>query len=671
MRNTYHINHNQKYPRGVRQRRLAGGRTMLSVECADDTGVMEAVWWNAPWVREKLERHAGEPLLVFGKVKRFRGAVQMDNPQFEAAGGDAAESLNLGRIGPIYPCTGTLTQTVWRKAMAAALDGAAGQLAERYPADYLARRGLPGLGDAVRAMHFPPDRAARDRARGRLAWDEALLMQLAVLAARRHRLADRPGRSFAMTPELDARIRRLFPFRLTAAQNRAVDEIAADMRAPTPMHRLLQGDVGSGKTAVALYAMLAAVANRTQAVVMAPTGLLARQHDATIRRFLENSPSARVEVALLAGGQKDRERRAVLERLKHGAVDILCATHAAVQDRVAFRDLGLVVIDEQHKFGVRQRAALLDKGVRPDTLVMTATPIPRSLALTVYGDLDVSVIGELPPGRQGVRTTIAPRAREDDVWRFVRAELGRGRQAFVVSPRLEPSDEDPENDAEGAGGAKGGGLFAAPGAGGGGPRIQSAVDAYEDLRRRGLAGYRLGLMHGKMKRPDQEALMEEVRACRLDALVSTVVIEVGVDVPNASVMVVLHAERFGLAQLHQLRGRVGRGVEEGHFVLMSDSRGEEALRRLGVLAQTSDGFKIAEADLRIRGPGQFFGVRQHGLAEMKLLDLAEDMDLLVDARDEAKRLLDRDPGLEAPSHAALRRALVGLYGEDWTRAATG
>ncbi len=612
------------------ERKPRGGRlrSVVTALVTDDTAPMEVVWFNSPWVLDQFE---GQALLLFGKVKREHGRARMEHPQYELLQGDPLGSaLHIGRIVPVYPCTGKLTQKVWRRIMTNAIDVALPLVTDSLPAEFRAAHALPPLTEAVRQMHFPDSPETREAAFRRLCYDECLLLQLAVGQRRRRDWDAHAGRAFAITPALDQRIRRLLPFTLTRAQERCVEEIAADMGKPLPMHRLLQGDVGSGKTVVALYAMLAAVAGGAQVCIMAPTGLLARQHLRTTESFLSRSRHSRVRVALLVGGMNARETTAIRTELAAGAIDILVATHAAVENNVTFKDLGLVVIDEQHKFGVRQRTRLAEKGVRPDVLVMTATPIPRSLALTVYGDLDVSVIDELPPGRKNVRTSAPPKAGQAKAWGFVREQLDKGRQAYIVSPLVEESGE---------------------------LGVTSASEAFETLKAGTLADYHLGLLHGRMKRDEQARIMDEFRAGRIDALVSTVVIEVGVDIPNATVMVVLHAERFGLAQLHQLRGRIGRGAEQGHFIMLSEARTEEARRRLLVLTSSSNGFEIAEEDLKLRGPGQFLGAKQHGMPELKLVDLVRDFDMIKLARIDAEAILRRDPHLSGPDHRVLNAAL--------------
>ncbi len=635
----------------VKEKRPRRGRIRSVVTAAleDETGTMTAVWFNSPWVADKL---ASGEVILFGKTRLEGGELRMDHPQIEPQHGRAApgtpvaaaSGLNVGRIVPVYPGTGRLTQPIWRRVMQTALDTALQEVEELYPDRFRTERSLVDRRTAIRDMHFPPDEDARARAHARLLYDECLFMQTAILLTRHHARADHPGRTFRVSPELDGRIRRLFPFRMTAAQDRAVGEIVRDMEASLPMHRLLQGDVGSGKTAVALYAMLAAVACGAQVVLMAPTGLLARQHHETLAAFLARSEETRVRTGLLLGGMPARQRQKLQAELAGGACDICIATHAAVTADTTFRDLGLVVIDEQHKFGVHQRAALVSKGIRPDTLVMTATPIPRSLALTVYGDLDVSVIDELPPGRKEVTTRVIPMRDADEAWTFLRREVSRGRQAFIVSPLLAESEA---------------------------LEVTSATEAFEQLSEGPLRGLRLALMHGAMSREEQRVVMDAFRGGEVDVLVSTVVIEVGVDVPNATAMVLLHAERFGLAQMHQLRGRIGRGGEAGHVLLLHEARTPVAEERLAILAATTDGFKIAEEDLRLRGPGEFLGTRQHGLPELKLVDIVRDIATIRQARDDAGRLLRADPALSQPSHQPLRRELQRMLGDRWTEVGVG
>ncbi|MDR2391589.1 MAG: ATP-dependent DNA helicase RecG [Planctomycetota bacterium] len=632
--------------RSIPRRGGKGGRLKITTaELSDDSGkFLEVSWFNQPWLKGKMLRRR---MLVHGKG-HWRGArLVMDHPLYQIVPEEDAQAREavggFARVVPIYPCAGGLTQSIWRTIMTRTVELYLSGLEEPLPVEMVARLDLPGIGEAIRNLHFPGDAAAWRRARLRLAWDECLFFHLTLLAARRHALLDLPGRQFRIGPELDNRIRRLFPFRLTPGQDRAIREITRDMESPLPMQRLLQGDVGCGKTAVAAYALLAAVANRAQACIMAPTSLLARQHFDTFERILANSSNARVRMNILTGGMPAAERALVVERLANGGIDIVCATHSAIGGSVAFRDLGLVVIDEQHKFGVRQRYDLVRKGVRPDTLIMTATPIPRSLALSVYGDLDLSVIDTLPPGRKPVRTLLFPQSRREQAWEAVRNELRRGRQAFVVCPLVGEGEERLD--------------------------VKSAEAVLEGAAKGKLAGFRLAQLNGRMARGEQERIMDDFRSGRIDALVSTIVVEVGVDVPNATVILVEQAERFGLAQLHQLRGRVGRGTEPGICILLSDAREGEAGARLAALLAHADGFAIAEADLAIRGPGEFVGARQHGWSGLRLVDPARDIDLLREAREEALRLLEVDPDLVRREHLFLRRELVRRYGKLWDRAA--
>ncbi len=584
---------------------------ILNARIYDGSGYADAAWFNTPWIKDQIK---GKTLIVYGKFQREGRALKISHPQFEIVPEDGIftkELLSVGRMVPLYPCKGKLSQTIWRKVMDIALKEGIKLLPEIYPEEFLRDHDLINRGEAVRNMHFPDSDTIRLQAVRRLAYDESLLMQLAILIRRKGFESAYPGRSFNFSRVLDIRIRKLFPFRLTPSQEKVIDEVVEDMQSTRPMHRLVQGDVGSGKTAVATYAMLVAVAGKTQVCMMAPTGLLARQHFETITTFLESSERSSVRTKLLSSGITKRERELIKAELSSGGIDILIATHAVIQDDIEFKNLGLVVIDEQHKFGVEQRERLVSKGIRPDIIVMTATPIPRSLALTVYGDLDVSVIEGLPPGRKPIKTSLHPSSSENKVWDFVRKELAMGRQAYVVSPLLEENDESD---------------------------MTSAKEAYEDLTGGHFADYKVGLMHGKMKREEQLELMTKFRANEIHILISTVVIEVGVDVKNANTMVVLHANRFGLAQLHQLRGRVGRGSEQGHFIMLSDAKNQTAIERLSVLVNTSDGFVIAQEDLRMRGPGEFLGVRQHGLPELKVLDISKDFEMIKETRDEAGKL---------------------------------
>ena len=592
---------------------------------ADATGEVKVRWFHrGGWTPRALP--VGARVALFGNVKARGRAVELASPAIERLPADGEEPEDgvpgANRLVPVHPLTSGITAPVVRLAVWNALP-AASALRDTLPAARLAALGLPRLADALRALHFPDHLRDAEQARRRLAFDELLVHEILLARRRRRRLAEQAP-AIEVDARLDARIRARLPFSLTAGQDGAVAEIVADLARPHPMNRLLQGDVGSGKTAVAAYALLAAVARGRQAAFMAPTEVLARQHEHTLGALLAGS---RVRVAMLTGGRRGKARNEVLERVAAGEVDLVLGTHAVISKDVRFDRLGLVVVDEQHKFGVRQRHELVAKAgdaSRPHLLVMTATPIPRTLALTVYGDLDVSVIAGRPPGRRPVETRVVYPRQGREILDRVRAELEAGRQAFVIYPLVEESDK---------------------------LGLRDAIDG-RDRWARALPGHRVGLLHGRMKRDEKEAAMTAFRDGSVHLLVATVVVEVGVDVPNATVLVVEHAERFGLSQLHQLRGRIGRG-RAGGLCLLVDRSKEETPARLEVLAATDDGFEIAEEDLKLRGTGDVLGTRQHGVAGFRAARLPRDLPLLGHARREASALLDADPRLRDPAHAVL------------------
>ncbi len=606
--------------------RARRGLTIHEAVVADATGEVKARWFHrGGWMPRALQ--AGTSVALFGTVKARGRAVELASPAIEHLPAEGEESEDgvpgANRLVPVHPLTSGLTAPVVRRAVWNALP-AADALADSLPPERLAALGLPRLADALRALHFPDRLEDAEQARRRLALDELLVHEILLARRRRNRLAERAP-AIAVDARLDARIRARLPFSLTEAQDAVVAEIAADLARPHPMNRLLQGDVGSGKTAVAAYALLAVVARGHQGAFMAPTEVLARQHERTLGALLEGS---RVRIETLAGGRRGKARQEALERVARGEVDLVLGTHAVISKAVRFDDLGLVVVDEQHKFGVRQRHDLVAKAGddrRPHLLVMTATPIPRTLALTVYGDLDVSVITGRPPGRRPVETCVVDPARQGrEVLDRVRAELAVGRQAFVIYPLVEESDK---------------------------LGLRDAVDGRARWAR-ALPDHRVGLLHGRMKPEEKETVMAAFLSGAVHLLVATVVVEVGIDVPNATVLVVEHAERFGLSQLHQLRGRIGRGTVGGLCVLVDRSK-DQTPARLEVLAATDDGFEIAEEDLKLRGTGDVLGTRQHGVAGFRAARLPRDLPLLGHARREATAVLDVDPGLEDPVHAVL------------------
>jgi len=590
-------------------RRTYGGKTITKFVLTDGTGAMAAVWFNAPYMAEAMKE--GDVVVMSGKVN-FYDMAQMVSPEFEVLGTDEAEALgDMARampILPVYRATEGLTQRRLRLIMGNALRLALKDVRDFLPPAMLRARKLPSLPDALRKAHFPQKMKEAETARKRLAYDELFLMELVL--ALRHKALKRDDKTHRVdvSAKIDEHIRRLFPFQLTAAQEKVLTEIVGDIRSAKPMNRLLQGDVGSGKTVVALYAMLCYVANKRQAALMAPTEILAQQHYQTVSRLLKNS---RVRILPLIGGMPKRKRRESLAAIAAGEVDIVIGTHALIQADVNFAGLGIIVVDEQHKFGVMQRGSLIKKSLNPDVLIMTATPIPRTLTMTVFGDLDVSIIDRMPPGRKRVKTWWVPRRKLPGAYDFIRKEINRGRQAYFVYPLVEESTAEQTR------------------------QLKNATKMAELLGKDVFPEFRVGLLHGRMSSEEKKSIMLSFRDGKIQVLVSTIVIEVGIDVPNATMMVIENAERFGLSQLHQLRGRIGRGSEESYCMLFGNPRTPEGKERLKIISRTSDGFKIAEEDLRLRGPGEFFGTRQHGLPELRIANIVEDYEILRVARRDA------------------------------------
>ena len=626
---------------GAVERARVGGyikKPVINAVISDGTGDLKITWFNAPHMRDRLER--GHILRVFGKVEAPEGIGQMTNPRVQWLDpDDDPKTWQHGKLIPVYRAIDKLASHVMQRLVDTALEDGLARLSEPLPSRLIKAHALPNRAKAIRTLHHPETLDETSPARRRLAYEELLFMQLAVGLRKRFVKTEGQAPKLHRTDAIDQRIRKRFPFKLTGAQEKSVNDICADLAQTRPMTRLLQGDVGSGKTVVALYAGLVAVANKTQCAILAPTEVLAAQHFASMDRYLEGS---KVRRALLTGKTPKTERDKLFADVRAGRVDLIVGTHALLNDKVTFQRLGVVIVDEQHKFGVSQRASLKLKSQNgsktntPHYLVMTATPIPRTLSMTVFGDLDVSVIDELPPGRQRVHTAVVRSQDEQALWLELRERITAGDQIYIVYPLVEESDE---------------------------LDLKAATTEVARIANDCLPGARVGLMHGRLRKNDKQRVMADFAAHRTDVLVSTTVIEVGVDVPNATVMVVQHAERYGLSALHQLRGRVGRGAKASVCYLLSDSKGETAMQRLGILCETNDGFRIAEEDLKIRGPGELLGTRQHGLPEFRAANIVEDVDLLIQARNDAADIIRKDPRLAAKEHAALRAELSRRFRE--------
>lgn len=585
----------------------------------DETGQIRAFWWNQPYLQNSFPR--GRKVLLYGQWKRGRrGFFEVENPDYEfVSDDDSVDPVHLGRRVPVYRKLGEIRTKQLRSIMLHLLERLDfAEIEENIPQEILARNNLISRSDAIRQIHFPADDAAIELynrcispAHRRLIFEEFFWLGLALGLRRQGREQSPKGTVIEINDRVREAVRRILPFKPTDAQKRVLKEIVTDMTSSRPMNRLLQGDVGSGKTIVAVQASIIAIENGYQSAIMVPTEILAEQHARNIKRILA-STDYRVE--LLTGSLTTARKRELHSAISAGEVDLVVGTHALIQEGVQFQKLGFVVIDEQHRFGVLQRAELMNRGYNPDVLVMTATPIPRSLAMTAYGDLDVSVIDELPPGRKAIVTKVRGEEARNKIYHFLDTIIRQGRQVYIVYPLVEESEK---------------------------LDLLNATQMAEHLQTGVFPNFRIGLVHGRMKQEEKDVVMEDFRRGALHILVATTVIEVGVDVPNASVMIIEHAERFGLSQLHQLRGRVGRGDEQSYCILLAGKkRTVEARERLAVMEETSDGFKIAEKDLELRGPGEVMGTRQSGVPTFRIANIVRDYALLETARDEADTLLN-------------------------------
>ncbi|NTV63282.1 MAG: ATP-dependent DNA helicase RecG, partial [Oscillochloris sp.] len=649
-------------------------RSRVEISLSDETGTIKAVFFNQPWLTKQLP--VGKQIVLSGKVGAYGGFRQMAGPTWEPYVPDSDALIHTGRLVPVHPLTKGLLDRNARKVIKQLVDEVAPRLPEHLPERERTWAGLLGLPEAISQIHFPDSAATLKRAQERLGFDEFLFIQLGVVQ-RKLLWQGELGYQLRHFPEVHADLQAQLPFALTSAQQRSLGEIFTDLARPIPMARLLQGDVGSGKTVVAAASLLQAIANGFQGALMAPTEILAEQHYKGLKKLLgrvrvprqakqeaegeswrdrlsveeaaqlaeikallgmtveDDMEGQGVRVALLTGSLGAKERRRVLEGIARGDIDLVVGTHALITESVQYHSLGLAVVDEQHRFGVEQRQRLRDKGFNPHLLVMTATPIPRTLTMTIYGDLDTSILDELPPGRQVIRTRWIPRADRDKAYRHMRKEIEKGRQAFVICPLVEESDKID---------------------------LPSAEEMYEKLQGEVFPDLRVALLHGKMLPREKDQVMVAFRDQAYDILVATAVIEVGIDIPNASTILIEGAERFGLSQLHQFRGRVGRGQHQSYCILIPHKENETAIERLEALAQNSDGFKLAEIDLQLRGPGEFFGTRQSGTPDLKVAQLA-DTRLLHSARVAAEAILSDDPQLAQAKHALLKQKVDAFWAE--------
>lgn len=615
---------------------VGGGRVnyfsqnrVFEIVLGDSSGRISCVWFNQPFLKNIFK--VDQEVVVYGRVELYKNKLQFMNPEFEIISTED-RSVNMGRIVPIYPLTRGLSQKYLRKVMGIALEHA-GRLKDVIPEQVRARQGLPPISQSIHEIHYPSNEAAQQKSLDRIAFDEFFLFQISIIL-RRLSIVQKKGIAHAVPEKFFGAFERALPFALTAAQKKAMQEMALDMGADKPMLRLVQGDVGSGKTMTAFFGAAVAYANKNQTAIMAPTEILAQQHFHNLNKLAGQGPFKGMKAAMLISSLSKKNKTEIAQAAAEGKVDVLIGTHALIEEAITFKNLSLIVIDEQHKFGVNQRALLAAKGANPDVLVMTATPIPRTLCLTLYGDLDVSTINEMPPGRGKISTYHFPAEKAQAVYEKVREMVKKGTQAYIIYPLVEESEK---------------------------LDLKAAAESFEHFKQFEFADLRIALVHGQMPRADVDEIMTKFKNHEIDILVATTILEVGIDVPNANVMVIEHAERFGLSQLHQMRGRIGRSSKDAVCILLGHAVTEDAKARLDAIVKTTDGFKIAECDLAIRGPGHYFGHHQHGLNELKVANPATQLAILEQARGEAIQLVRTDPGLQGQEHRMIKDIIQKRY----------
>ncbi|MDD4678907.1 MAG: ATP-dependent DNA helicase RecG [Tissierellia bacterium] len=609
--------------------RIKKNMTIIKAICKDDTGFITLTFFNQDFLMDKLI--AGEYYYVFGNVKISFGKLEITNPEIELMDKD----WKAGNIMPVYALTYGLSNNEITKLVKTALETYYDQIQDVLPKEIIKKYDLTSKKIAIKNLHFPSDSKKYSLSKRTIAFEKLLIMQLGLFNIKNNlsnELSDIALRNTMLSEKLLSSI----PYKLTKAQLKVISEIKEDLKSKKTMNRLIQGDVGSGKTVVAVYSLLMAVGSGYQSSMMAPTEILALQHYETIKEYIETA-DLNVNIEILTGSTKPKEKQEILNKLKSGEIDIVVGTHALIEDNVEFKNIGLVVTDEQHRFGVRQRAKLSNKGKNPHILIMTATPIPRTLALMIYGDLDISLIDEMPPGRQKIITSIVTDKEKAKAYDFIKNQVDSGRQAYIVAPLV---DESENLD------------------------LNSAVEIFKELKSSYFSGYKLGLLHGKMSNSEKEEVINKFYKGRINVLISTTVVEVGVNVPNAVVMLVLNAERFGLAQLHQLRGRVGRGKHQSYCILVNESKTKKSKDRMNILKRTNNGFIIAEEDLKIRGPGDFFGVRQHGLSKFEIQNIVNNVETVQQVQLLSKKIISENPHLNGHDYYNLKLEIMNLFKDD-------